>query len=197
MNIILASNSPRRKELLATLVEDFEIIPSSFDENTVKSQILSPDNLVKKLSFEKANSVFNDVYNNYKDMVVIGSDTLIWFNNTVIGKPKNEDHAFNILNLLQGNTHFVYTGISVIMKKSDKTYIRNDFTKCSVTMKQMNTQEILNYIATKEPLDRAGAYAIQGIGKKYISSFSGNLQAIIGLDIDKLKEIFTDFGVIN
>ena len=197
MNIILASNSPRRKELLATLVKDFEIIPSSFDENTVKSQILSPDNLVKKLSFEKANSVFNDVYNNYKDMVVIGADTLIWFNNTVIGKPKNEEHAFNILNLLQSNTHFVYTGISVIMKKSDKTYIRNDFTKCSVTMKQMNTQEILNYITTKEPLDKAGAYAIQGIGKKYVASFSGNLQAIIGLDIDKLKEIFTDFGVIN
>ena len=196
MNIILASNSPRRKELLSTLVKDFEIIPSSFDENTVKSQILSPDNLVKKLSFEKANSVFNDVYNNYKDMVVIGADTLIWFNNTIIGKPKNEDHAFNILNLLQGNTHFVYTGISVIMKKSDKTYIRNDFTKCSVTMKQMNTQEILNYIATKEPLDKAGAYAIQGIGKKYISSFSGNLQAIIGLDIDKLKEIFIEFKII-
>lgn len=196
MEIILASNSPRRKKLLSTLIKNFKIIPSSLNEDTIKLQNLAPEELVKRLSFEKANSVFNDIYNNYEEATVIGSDTLIWFNNSIIGKPKNEDDAFNILNMLQGKTHFVYTGVSVIMKRNDKTYIKNDFTKCNVSMKQMSKQEILEYISTKEPLDKAGAYAIQGIGRKFISTFSGSLQAIIGLDIDKLKEIFIEFKII-
>lgn len=208
MRIILASASPRRKELLSTIVNKYEIVPSDFDEETLKNEIKNPEVLVQELSINKAEDVLNKVNNKIEndEFVIIAADTIVYFNDKVLGKPKDELDAFNMLSALQGNDNYVYTGMTVIIKNNkennnenkSKNNIKKEtvFTKSVVTMKKMTEKDIWDYIKTKDPLDKAGAYAIQGIGNKNIEKFEGSFNAVVGLDVDKLKEILIKNNVI-
>ena len=198
MRIILASGSPRRKELLSKIVKKYEVIPSNFDEEELKNNIKGPEKLVEKLSYEKAKDVFRKINNTGDEFVIIAADTIVYFNEKVLGKPKDEDDAFKMLNMLQGKDNYVYTGMTVIIKSKSNIDIKEEVrvTKSVVTMKRMDEKQILDYIKTKDPLDKAGAYAIQGIGSKNIEKFEGSFDAIVGLDVDKLKGILIENNII-
>ncbi len=198
MRIILASGSPRRKELLSKIVKKYEVIPSNFDEEELKNNIKEPEKLVEKLSYEKAKDVFRKINSTGDEFVIIAADTIVYFNERVLGKPKDEDDAFKMLNMLQGKDNYVYTGMTVIIKSKSNIDIKEEVrvTKSVVTMKRMDEKQILDYIKTKDPLDKAGAYAIQGIGSKNIEKFEGSFDAIVGLDVDKLKGILIENNII-
>lgn len=195
-DIILASGSPRRKELLGNFLKgynkDFKVVVSNVDENKLKKTISLPDQLVMSLSNKKANSVYKKINKNYKNMIVIAADTIVYYNDHILGKPKDADDAINMLHEIQGDVNSVYTGMTVLVKKDDKTIENTTFTKTDVYIKQMSQKDIEEYVSTKEPLDKAGSYAIQGIGKKYIDKFVGNYNSVVGLDTDKLKEKLDD-----
>lgn len=193
---ILASGSPRRIELLKQIINDFDIMPSNFDENALKESITEPSELAQALANSKAEDIFNIVNNNYKKLIVISGDTLVSLNNVVLGKPIDEKDAFNMLEKLQGTSNDVYTGMSVIIKNGNIIHKETVFSKTTVYMKKMSKEDILWYIGTKEPMDKAGAYAIQDIGSRFIDKFIGSYNAVVGLDIDALKDILKKYKVI-
>lgn len=187
MKIVLASNSPRRKELLHQIFDDFDIIKSGFNEEDVKEK--DPNKLVQILSLKKTEEVFKKVESDYLKLIVIGGDTLVYFDRQVLGKPKDEEDAYNTLKKLQGNKNEVYSAFTVMMKKEGKITKETNLTKSIVAMKSMTDEEIKEYIKTGEPLDKAGSYAVQGIGSKYIQNIDGSYNSVVGLDIEKLKEM--------
>ena len=198
MEVILASSSPRRSQLLGKIVSDFTAIPSKFDEDTIKNVEDDPNQLVKKLAEGKAFNVFNRIYKkDDKEYTVIGSDTTVYFNGYFIGKPQNRDEAIKMLQLLQNKSHQVYTGTSIIIKKEHSIIIENFAVRSTVYFKPMEHHEILNYVNSGEPLDKAGAYAIQGVGKKYLQGYDGDYDSIIGLSVAQIKEVFDKYDVLG
>ena len=187
MKIILASNSPRRKELLHQIFDDFDIIKSGFNEKNIKEK--DPEKLVQILSLKKTEEVFKKVQDDYLELMVIGGDTLVYFDRQVLGKPKDEEDAYNTLKKLQENENEVYSAFTVMIKKDGKITKETSLTKSVVTMKPMTDEEIKEYIKTGEPLDKAGSYAVQGIGSKYIQNIEGSYNSVVGLDVEKLKEM--------
>ena len=174
--LILASGSPRRKELLSTLNIPFEIITADIDETIDESKPLIDE--IEHLSFKKALAVFQE----HKEQVVIGSDTIVTLGNKHLGKPHDEEEAFETLKSLQGKMHEVITAVTILSKKSSETFS----VVSKVEFYPMSDEEIRSYIATKEPLDKAGSYAIQGLGSKYIKGIIGDYYAIMGLPVGEL-----------
>ena len=187
MRIVLASNSPRRKELLHQIFNEFDVIKSNFDEDEIEEK--EPEKLVQILSLKKAEEVFDRIQNKENELLVIGGDTLVYFDKEILGKPKNEKDAFNTLNKLQGNKNIVYSAFTIIFKKDNKTIKKTCLSKSTVIMKIMSDEEIEKYIKTGEPMDKAGSYAVQGIGNKFIEKIEGSYSSVVGLDIEKLKGI--------
>ena len=169
------------------MVKEFETISSNFDESTIKEE--KPEQLVKELAINKAREVFEKIQSNYEELTVIGGDTVVYFNGKILGKPKNEEDACNMLKELQNNVNYVYSGLAVIIKKDGRVIEKNDYTKTAVYIKKMTEKEIKEYVATKEPLDKAGSYAIQGIGGKFIAKIEGSYNNVVGMDTEKLAEI--------
>lgn len=196
MEFILASSSPRRKHLLSTIISNFDIIPSDIDENKLKELEPNPQKLAEKLSYEKAYSIFTDKYKENNEYTVIGSDTLVSFGNIILGKPKDRDDAIRILKLLQGNSHDIYTGTTVIIKKEHSIIFETRVNKSTVYFKNMSYYDICSYVDTKEPMDKAGAYAVQGIGKVYLKGYDGDYNSIVGLDTHMIKSIFEKYNLI-
>ena len=196
MEFILASSSPRRKQLLSTIISNFDIIPSDIDENKLKKIESNPQKLAEKLSYEKAYSIFNNKYKENNEYTVIGSDTLVSFGNIILGKPKDRDDAIRILKLLQGNSHDIYTGTTVIIKKEHSIIFETRVNKSTVYFKNMSYYDICSYVDTKEPMDKAGAYAVQGIGKVYLKGYDGDYNSIVGLDTHMIKSIFEKYNLI-
>lgn len=196
MEFILASSSPRRKQLLSTIISNFDIIPSDIDENELKKLEANPQKLAEKLSYEKAYSIFTDKYKENNEYTVIGSDTLVSFGNIILGKPKDRDDAIRILKLLQGNSHDIYTGTTVIIKKEHSIIFETRVNKSTVYFKNMSYYDICSYVDTKEPMDKAGAYAVQGIGKVYLKGYDGDYNSIVGLDTHMIKSIFEKYNLI-
>ena len=197
MEVILASASPRRQQLLSKLVHHFDIIPSTIDEKIIKDTENIPAELVKKLSSEKAFDVFHKKYQkNDKEFTVIGSDTVVYFNGIVLGKPADRSNAVSMLSALQNKSNDVYTGTTIIIKKEHSIIVETFYTKSTVYFKPMSYNDIQNYVNTKEPLDKAGAYAIQGEGQKYLRGFEGDYHAIVGLDIKKIANIFQKYQLL-
>jgi len=179
--IILASASPRRRELLAQIGLEFEIITSDLDESF--DNAMSCEDIVKKLAYEKANAVARQV----KDSsIIIGADTVVYYNGAILGKPENEAHARSMLMLLSGNTHQVLTGFAIIRPIDNKVAV--DYEKTNVTFRQLGDDEIDMYIKTKEPLDKAGAYGIQGLGATFVSSIQGDYNNVVGLPLCSLSQ---------
>lgn len=183
--IILASASPRRAELLTQAKIPFTALPSNAEENLSAD---TPEELVEQLSFIKANDVYNKIKKEYKDVLVIGADTIVYYDGEVLGKPADEAEAFDMLKLLSDRTHSVYTGISIIFKKDGekRTILLHD--KTDVTFYPINDFELKEYIATKDPLDKAGAYGIQGPFAIHIKEIKGDYNNVVGLPIAKLYQ---------
>ncbi len=184
MDIILASNSPRRKEILESLGYKFRIAPSDIDENIN----LKGEKLVCELAKRKALRIFE--YN--KDSIVIGSDTIVYYDGKVYNKPKSEEECYFMLKSLSGKTHEVITGVYLASSKECISF----YDKAYVTFKNLSDEEIFDYIKTKEPFDKAGGYAIRGIGSKLISEYKGDFYTIMGLPKDlvnsHLKRLLED-----
>lgn len=187
--IILASSSPRRREILEQIGIDFDIIPSSCSEVITKDV---PKDIVEELAFQKAQEVFEKTDEN---AIVIGADTIVVLNDDIMGKPKDEKDAFDMLNELQDNTHTVYTGVCVFMKEKEqiKKIVFSEATKVSVY--PMAKEQILDYIATGEPMDKAGAYAVQGRFAIYIKKIDGDYNNVVGLPIARLYMEMLEHGI--
>lgn len=179
--LILASASPRRKELLAALGIKFEIRPSSIPEEINKGE--APRDFALRMAREKAFSQAIE-----KGTYVLGADTIVCIGGEILGKPSGPAQAMEHLQKLSGKTHEVMTGYAIV-SPPDKM-ICEEVATSRVTMKNMNRKEIENYVATGEPLDKAGAYAAQGIGKGFIAKIVGSTSNVIGLPIEELTPWF-------
>lgn len=178
--IILASNSPRRKDLMKYLNVDYEIIPSAVEE--VINPKLEHEELVMDLAFQKA----YDIFRNNKDAIVLGFDTLVIVDDYVLGKPVDKEEAKLFLNILSNRTHRVITGCAIITNGYSKSF----YSDALVNFAKLSDEEIIEYIETKEPLDKAGAYGIQGYGAKFVTSIKGDYFTIVGFPISKIyKEL--------
>ena len=186
--IILASASPRRKELLKSMGLEFEVIPSEIEEN-IENESFSPK-LIENLAAEKAADVAKRT--NFT-AIVIGSDTVVVINNKILGKPKDKKDAFIMLKMLSGNTHQVISAIAVIDTETRK--ILKDSVVSDVTFKQLSDEEINAYIETGEPMDKAGSYAIQGLAGMFVKSINGCYSNIVGISVFKLAEMLKELGV--
>lgn len=196
LRFILASGSPRRSEILTQMGIKFEVIKSGCSEEIEEN--ISPSDAVVLLSERKADDVIkrleND-YNKYEKVILISADTVVSLDNKILGKPKDEEDAFETLKMLRGKTHNVYTGMCVsILTKDSKKNITN-LTQSKVTFKNMTDEEIKGYIKTGEPMDKAGSYAIQGIGASFIEKAEGDFFSVIGLSMSKLYDILKENSI--
>ncbi|HYE11716.1 MAG TPA: Maf family protein [Patescibacteria group bacterium] len=186
MRIILASNSPRRKELLTQVGVTFEIIPSEFEEHIVE---LPPEKLVEHFAYMKAKDVAEAVHG---EALVIGSDTIVCLDE-IMGKPRNKEDAFNMLKRLSGKQHLVLSGLSIINTANGESLTEHESTK--VKMKSLSDSEIMAYINTGEPADKAGAYAIQGMGSLFVEGIEGDYFNVVGLPLFRLGKMLERFGM--
>lgn len=189
--LILASASPRRKELLEQMGLCFEVQASEIDEKTIEH--LTPEELVQALAQQKARAVAERTIE--PSIIVIGADTLVVIENQILGKPKDEEEAKQMLTLLQGRTHQVYTGIAllhVISGKASKELVRASQT--NVTMRVLSSQKLDWYIHTKEPMDKAGSYGIQGLGSTLVQRIDGCYSNVVGLSIPLLDQMLSEIG---
>lgn len=188
--IVLASQSPRRKELLARLHLPFEIIPAIGEENPPDSQ---PENVVLELARQKADEVYlrkqHDKSCGQRNLLVIGADTVVVYRNQVLGKPQSREDAYEMLHMLSGTTHHVYTGICIVQSSHDREVIRHQFyEKTEVVFAALTEEEILHYIESGDPFDKAGAYGIQGDFSVYVRGISGDYNNVVGLPIARLYQ---------
>ena len=186
MKVVLASASERRQELLSRLFDDFSIVVGDFDEDTVNFNG-DIDEYVKEISLGKGISVRDKLQ---EDCIIISADTIVTFDNVILGKPKNEDEAFKMLKSLQGKSHFVYSGVTVINSSNNK--IKQESVRTEVTFSKISDDEILKYIKTGEPLDKAGAYGIQGKGGIFVEGIKGCYYNVVGLPLNKLKSMLDE-----
>jgi len=180
MKIILASNSPRRKELLEQVGIEFEVMSSDVDEITDKT---APADVVMDLSRIKAEAIAR----NNKGVVVLAADTVVAYNGQILGKPKGEADAFKMLKLLSGKAHQVFTGVTIV----DEAGESNSFFESTDVLMYENSDELLKkYIATGEPMDKAGAYGIQGKGAVLVKEIKGDYNNVVGLPLSRVcKEL--------
>lgn len=189
MKVILASKSPRRVEILEKIVKEFEVVQSNFDENTIdfKGDI---EKYVKDLSRNKAIEVSKRLN---EPSIVIAADTVVFQDGKVLEKPKNEEDAFSMLSSLSGNTHKVYSGICLINTYDDTVVTDCDCTE--VKFSELNPRQIRNYINSGEPMDKAGAYGIQGLGGAFVEGIKGCYYNVMGLPLNKLYKALENYDM--
>lgn len=197
MEFILASASPRRKELLEALGLKFKIIVGDADEDSISPEGIPVSIYVQELSLLKAAQTAKLVLKN-KKAIIIAADTVVTLDGKVLGKPKDPQDAFFMLKSLSGREHEVYTGICVMRVSDGKTYCTSQSTK--VHFKELSGEQIAAYVSTKEPMDKAGAYGIQGKGAVLVSKIDGDYNNVVGLSTsllcDVLKKEF-DFDILK
>jgi septum formation protein len=185
--IILASSSPRRKELLEGLNLPFATHPSDEDESVPEGT--EPTEMVEILSLRKAKSVAA----RYHDGLVIGSDTIVVCDDEVLGKPADDNDAARMLSTIQGRSHFVYTGVAIVDAATGLSQVAHR--KTEVYVKPLDAETIRRYIQTGEPRDKAGSYAIQGLGATLVERINGDYFTVVGLPVGLLCEMLQGFGV--
>ena len=195
---ILASASPRRKELLGRIIPVFERIAANVDESIAEG--MEPYVAVAMLSQKKAEEVSEGAPESRRTgtgTIIIGADTVVAMGDQIFGKPRDEHHAFKMLSQLQGNAHQVYTGVTIIIK-TPIDHFKKTFTECTtIEVASIGEGQIRDYIATGEPIDKAGAYAIQGAFCKYVTRISGDYNNVVGLPVARLySELQSLFGKI-
>lgn len=200
--IILASASPRRKELLEQIGLEFEICPAKGEEIITKT---IPEEVVMELSKQKAEEVAsmvvafgeeNKAITTPSDILVIGADTVVAYDGKILGKPKDEEDAKRMLTMLSGNTHSVFTGVTLLLiDKSGRAGAKVFYEKTDVSMYPMTAAEIERYVASGEPMDKAGAYAIQGKCAIYIEKIEGDYNNVVGLPIARIYQELKNIGI--
>lgn len=183
MRIILASKSPRRRMLLSEIVDDFEILTKETDETLPVG--LPMDLAVTEIAVRKGRAIADDVG---EEALVISSDTLVEIDGVPLGKPRDKEDAVRMLHLLSGKTHNVHTGVAVHYRGRLYKGVDTSF----VTFRELSDQEILEYADGGEPLDKAGSYAIQGNGAKFVSGYTGDFNAIVGLGLSLTKTLMEE-----
>ncbi len=179
MRIILASASPRRRELLAQIGLDFEVKVSNVEEVVTTTK---PGEVVEELSRQKAEAVYEEIAE--ADVLVIGADTVVAIEDQILGKPKDDEDAKAMLRMLSDKTHAVYTGVTLITKDTIKSFHE----KTEVTFFAMSEEEIAEYVVTKDCGDKAGAYGIQGFCARYIAGINGDYNNVVGLPVGRLYQ---------
>lgn len=187
--LILASASPRRAELLQLLGVDFEVIPSHMDETSRNDE--TPPEHVQRLSSEKAEMIAAL----FPDALVLGADTVVVIAGRMLGKPGNPGEARDMLKRLSGREHIVYTGFSLIQKKKGRR--RTQVVRSVVLFKEIPEDEISWYVSSEEPYDKAGGYAVQGMGAFFIREIRGSYTNVMGLPLSEVVETLKDMGSLT
>lgn len=183
MKIVLASGSPRRKELLDQIGAEYEVRPSQADETITGTE---PAEIVKELALRKGQEAAS-YYG--EDTIILSADTVVANEGKILGKPKDEEEAKEMIGRLQGKSHEVYTGVAIIIKAAEEKII-NFAVETKVKVASMSPEEIEQYVLTKEPMDKAGAYAIQGKFAPYIDGIEGDYYNVVGFPISRIcKEL--------
>ncbi|MBA5849932.1 Maf-like protein [Clostridium sp. cel8] len=190
MKVVLASASIRRQQLLKRLVDNFDVFVSNFSEESVEFKG-DCSTYVMDLALGKAKNACLKLPE--KNLVIIGCDTVVYFNGKIFGKPKDRDEAFYMLKSLSGNEHQVYSGIAVINKELG--IVEKDFVKTSVKFSDISDDEIERYLKKGEYKDKAGAYGIQGYGGVFVSEIHGCYYNVVGLPLNKIYKILVGMGV--
>lgn len=200
--IILASGSPRRKELLEQIGLEFEICPAKGEEIITKT---IPEEVVMELSRQKAEEVAGMVsaygekhseLTTPQDILVIGADTVVAYDGQILGKPKDREHAMEMLRMLSGHTHSVYTGVTcVFIDKKGRCGEHIFYEKTDVTMYPMTETEIQRYVDTGEPMDKAGSYGIQGRCAIHVKEIRGDYNNVVGLPVGRLYQELLGIGI--
>lgn len=188
-SIVLASESTRRVDILRTLGISFSIIPPDIDETRRRDE--TPREFVQRISYEKARKVGN----HFPDKWVIAADTIVVLKGKVLGKPANERDAFNMLRTLSGKWHKVITGYCVLNLLKNVVY--RDIVETKVFVRDMTDDEIIKYIKTSEPMDKAGSYAVQGRGGYMVKEIKGSYTNVVGLPICEVAEALLSLGVLS
>ena len=188
-NVILASQSPRRKQLLSYLLSEFTTQAADIDESTMPQE--SPQDYVERLALAKAKTLFDKQTTN-TNLCVIGSDTSVVFNQHILGKPTDLNDCINMLSMLSGQTHQVYTAFSVLTPTQNITQT----VVTDVVFDVIDKADMIDYWHTNEPQDKAGSYAIQGIGGQFVRRIQGSVSAVIGLPLAELKQVLKQVNII-
>ena len=187
---ILASQSPRRRELLSRLVADFEVIADDSEEILIPEE--EPSVAVQRLAQEKAKNVSNKIKYN---AIILAADTVVVLDGKILGKPKDKEDAFRMLTDLSGNTHQVFTGVAVLETASGRCETVAEMTK--VRFRQLSEAEIQRYIASGEPMDKAGAYGIQQRGALLVEGIEGDYFNVVGLPLCRLGKLLREMFQIE
>lgn len=194
MRYVLASGSPRRRELLTKIIPEFEVIPATGEENPTSSD---PAELVKELSFQKASEIFHKILTDRaQSLIVIGSDTVVSYNRKVLGKPKDRDDAARMIRDLSGNTHSVFTGVTVFYQIDGQVDHFTFYEETKVIVEDMSEEEILSYVAKGESDDKAGAYGVQGLFAIFIKGIEGDYYNVVGLPVARLYKELKSKGLL-
>jgi len=189
-SLVLASGSPRRRDLLSRLELSFATVPADIEEIARPGE--SPRKLAERLAREKAEAVATRIGRTPR-RVVLGSDTIVVIGEEVLGKPDDPEHALALLRKLTGRTHTVMTGIAVV--ESDTGRTRSRVVESRVTLRRAEEAELRDYVASGEALDKAGAYAVQGEGRRFITGIEGSETNVIGLPLEETRAMLLDAGV--
>lgn len=187
--IILASGSPRRKEIL----ERYNIKPIIAQSDIIEKVNVgeTPEQIAMSLAFQKAISVSRD----YANDIVIGADTIVVYKDQILGKPNDAEDAFRMLSILSGNIHRVITGVAIIKEASNLKVI--DYEITNVKFRELSKDRIKNYIATNESKDKAGSYGIQGLGAVLVENIDGCYLNVVGLPLSKIDFLLCEFFNFN
>ena len=190
MKYVLASASPRRQELLTQAGFSFDVIPSAVDEKITKD---IPSDVVMELAHQKALDVYesqikdNPAYQT-EDCIVIGADTIVSYRGEILGKPADNEEAFDMLSMLADRTHQVYTGVSLIQDKQGKKTIKTFYCQTDVTLYPIDKEDLHRYVESGDPLDKAGAYGIQGDFSIHVKEIKGDYNNVVGLPIGRVYQ---------
>ena len=186
LNCISASASPRRKELLKRIIDEFQVVTSDFDEKSVRFDS-SVEEYAEELAYGKARNVLSKAT---EDSIIIAADTIVVVEGKILGKPKDDLDAYKMLQLLSDNVHEVYTGIVVINMHNNK--VLKSVEKTKVKFSELNEEDIRGYIETGEPMDKAAAYGIQGKGGVFVEKIEGCFYNVVGLPLNRLRKMLLE-----
>lgn len=192
MKIILASASPRRKDLMDLAKFDYEIIPSNFDEK-VDSK-LNLEEQSKEIAYGKAKDIFDNTQGN---RAIIGADTLVIIDQQQLGKPNSREEAIQMLTNLQGRSHTVYTSIAILIEKNGELKEYKELSQTRIWIKKMTQKEIENYVDSENPYDKAGGYAIQSSFVVFVDKIDGDFSTVIGLPISRIYSILKENDILE
>ena len=195
--IVLASASPRRRELLSQIGVEFEVKPADGEERIISTE---PSKVVEELSGQKAmftaKALEKENGHVPKGCIVLGADTIVSYEGRILGKPSDKEDAIQMLSMLQGNTHQVYTGVTVLKEKQGSWKFHTFFECTDVIFNPVTREEIVEYVNSGDPMDKAGSYGIQGAWGAYVKGIRGDYNNVVGLPVARLIYETKKIGII-